>query len=79
MLYIIGLVSSWPEIVCFIEKMTCAKFGHASFSNFFVEEYVRKFFDFKSHGLDIKCFCLLFSRINNVLYRLLSLFYFARI
>lgn len=59
--YIIGLVSSWPETVCFIEKTTCAKFGHASFPNFFVEEYVQKFFDFKSHGLDIQYFYLLFD------------------
>ena len=31
------------------------------FSNFFVEEYVRKFFDFKSHGLDIQYFYFLFD------------------
>ena len=59
--YIIGLVSSWPEIVFFIEKMTCAKSDCASFPNFFVEEYVRKFFDLKSHGLDIQYFYFLFD------------------
>ena len=59
--YIIGLVSSWPEIVCFIEKMTCAKSDYANFFKFFVEEYIQKFFDFKSYGLDIQYFYLLFD------------------